>query len=319
MGGSAMRVARSPQELEVAGPEQLSVTVGNFDGVHVGHLAVLTELRLSAESRGGVSVVVTFDPHPVAVVSSGGAPPLLTPTDEKEELVSQAGVSALLVVDFTREVAAMGAREFLSWVGVGSGTHLVLGYDFRMGRGRSGDLGRLSEIGAELGYGLDVVPAVEFEGRPVSSSRIRAALAAGDVRGANAMLGRPYSLTGKVIAGEGTGRVLDTPTANLELPPGKLFPSDGVYLVAVESLGGRPGLLYVGSRPTFGGEGRRAEVHVLDIEGSLYGSMMSVGLVERLREERKFASEEELARQLKEDVLRARDLAGRGGWRSFSF
>jgi riboflavin kinase/FMN adenylyltransferase len=165
-------------------------------------------------------------------------------------------------------------------------------------------------MGARLGFGLDVVPPVEYAGLPVSSSRIRASLSSGDVQEAAAMLGHPYSISGVVEEGSGLGRELGAPTANVRTPAEKLLPEDGVYFVTVESMGGRPGLLYVGTRPTLESRGRVAEVHVLDFEGDLYGQTLSVALRRHQRGDARFGSLEELGGRIREDIERARAIAG---------
>jgi riboflavin kinase/FMN adenylyltransferase len=189
---------------------------------------------------------------------------------------------------------------------------MVLGYDFHMGRNRACDVGRLSELGASLGYGLDVVPPAEYGGTPISSSRIRERLSAGDPEAARDMLGRPYSLSGPVVAGEGAGRELGAPTANLELPAEKLLPADGVYLATCPTLGGVPALLYVGARPTFGPGDRRAEVHLLNTEADLMGRRLEVAVVRRLRDDREFADRDELRAQIGRDLDVARSAAEAG-------
>jgi riboflavin kinase/FMN adenylyltransferase len=301
-----MRVVRSPGEIAGVEPGRLTLTVGNFDGVHLGHRAVLAELEASAAPRGGFALAVTFEPHPVAVVRPDRAPELLTTLDEKIALMGATGLAALLVVDFTRELAAASAAEFLAWLGVGRGSHLVLGHDFHMGRDRACDVGGLSALGARLGYGLDVVPPVEYLGAPVSSSRIREALAAGDPESAAEMLGRAYTLSGRVVAGEGVGAGLGAPTANLAIPEGKLLPGDGVYYATIPSLGGFPAVLYVGTRPTFGEGARTAEVHVLDLDLDLKGGELVVEVRRRLRGDRRFSNREALAAQIRADLAAAR-------------
>jgi riboflavin kinase/FMN adenylyltransferase len=308
-----MRIVRSPEESGVVKPGDLFVSIGNFDGFHLGHQAVISELLKAGGAGGGTPVAVTFEPHPGEVVGTGTAPGLLSPGEERTELLAATGLSELLVVAFTRETAGRDARDFLSWIGVGPGSHLVLGYDFHMGRGRTGDLERLSMLGVEIGFGLDVVPPVSWKSKPVSSTRIRESVLSGDVADAGAMLGRPYRLAGEVVAGEGMGRSMGSPTANLELPQRKLLPGDGVYIVSAVSLQGRPGLLYVGSRPSLGGGPRRAEVHLLDHHEDLYGRQLEVDVHEFLREDRTFASREALSRQIERDVDRLRAFKGSGG------
>jgi riboflavin kinase/FMN adenylyltransferase len=305
-----MRVARTPTELATDSPEQLTLTLGNFDGLHLGHQAVIAELVGSSRARGGTCVAVTFDPHPLSVVHPERAPRLLMPLRERLEAMAGTGIDVTLVVDFTPEIASEDASTFLKWVGVERGAHLVLGYDFQMGRARACDLSTLSAIGAELGYGLDVVPPVEHAGLPISSSRIREAVARGDVQDAAAMLGHPYVVRGPVVRGSGVGRALGSATANLSVPAEKLLPGDGVYFVTVETLDGRPGLMYVGTRPTVGGGGRVAEVHILDFEGDLYGRELAVGARRRLRGDARFGSLEELTGRISEDIERARSIAG---------
>lgn len=304
-----MRTVRTPEESSVVGPDGLYVTLGNFDGFHLGHQAVIAELVTGCDAGGGTAFAVTFEPHPSEVVGSGSPPGLLTPGAEKAELLGSTGLTELLVIPFTKETAARDARDFLTWIGVGRGSHLVLGYDFHMGRGRAGDLERLSMLGREKGFGLDVVPPVLCQGTPVSSTRIRECLEAGDVAAAREMLGRPYRLRGEVVEGEGVGRTIGSPTANLELPSRKLLPGDGVYVVSAVTLDDRPGLLYVGSRPSMGGGARRSEVHVLDHESDLYGRTLDVDLLKFLRKDRAFGSPVELRAQIERDVALARSLA----------
>lgn len=308
-----MRIIYDPTEIELPDADRVSASIGNFDGVHLGHELVFSELRAGAASRGAFALAVTFDPHPESVLGRGGAArTVLTPLDEKAELVERAGLDALLVVRFTEETACLAAWDFLSWAGVGRGSHLVVGYDFKMGSGRTCDTAELARLGSEVGYGLDVVPPVEFGGRPISSSRIRDALASGDVQGASAMLGRPYALRGRVVGGEGVGGRLGARTANMDLPPSKHLPADGVYFVTVDTLGGRPGLLYVGTRPTLGPGERRVEVHVLDLEADLRGTLLAVGIRRRLRDDVRFESAAQLKEEIARDIARARDLAGSG-------
>ncbi|MFH1689593.1 MAG: riboflavin biosynthesis protein RibF [Candidatus Eisenbacteria bacterium] len=305
-----MRIAYTPTELAADSSEQLTLTLGNFDGLHLGHQAVIAELVGSSKARRGTCVAVTFDPHPLSVIHPERAPQLLTPLKERLDAMAGTGIDVTLVVDFTPEIASEDASTFLRWLGVSRGSHLVLGYDFQMGRERACDLSTLSTMGAELGYGLDVVPPVEHGGLPISSSRIRESVARGDVQAAAAMLGRPYAVGGHVVQGSGVGRELGSATANLSTPAEKLLPGDGVYFATVETMGGRPGLLYVGTRPTLDGGQRVAEVHVLDFEGDLYGRELVVGVRKHLRGDAHFGSREELTRRISEDMERARAIAG---------
>jgi riboflavin kinase / FMN adenylyltransferase len=210
------------------------VTVGTFDGVHRGHLAVLAELRRQAAGTGRRSVLVTFHPHPLRIVRPDAAPSLLTTPDEKKEILAETGIDYAVFLAFTPALSRFSPRRFVEEVLVRrlGLAHLVIGYDHGFGRGRSGDVNTLREIGAEIGFRVDVVDAVPLDGEPVSSSRIRKALIAGDVRAAAAALGRPYSLRGTVVRGDGRGRQLGFPTANLRVnDPDKLLPFEGVYAV----------------------------------------------------------------------------------------
>ncbi len=305
-----MKILRSPRDLR-ENPADLCLTVGNFDGVHRGHKAVLSDLISSGMKDGRTSVGVTFVPHPLAVIAPDVAPGLLSPEQEREELLALSGIDVLLVVDFTHEMARMTAEDFLVWLGIGRGAHLVLGYDFHMGHDRACGLERFGELGKKMGYGFDVVPPVLHDEIPISSSRIRKSLTDGDVVAAERMLGRDYRLAGEVVAGDGIGgRRFDTPTANLRLAETKLLPGDGVYLVRVSSIRGAFGLLYVGRRPTFGKAERRVEVHIFDVDVDLYGGRLVVDVLKRLRGDRRFDGEEALAEQILLDVAEGRALAG---------
>ena len=306
-----MRVIRDPLEIGTSPPARLFMTVGNFDGLHLGHQAVISELVTAARAGDGEAIAVTFEPHPVSVVAPERAPFLLSPDAEKVALMERAGLEGVLVVEFTDRVASMDARDFLSWIGLGPGSHLCLGYDFHMGRDRCGDVECLSRLGREMGFGLDVVPPVLHDELPISSSRIRRCLMEGRVGEAAAMLGRPYRLGGEVVRGEGAGRGLRSPTANLDTAERKLLPADGVYFVRVRERYSGVGVLYVGTRPTFRGHDRRAEVHLLDFEGELYGDAIELDLIERIRGDRDFGTSERLAAQIEKDISEARRLAER--------
>ena len=288
------------------------IAVGVFDGVHVGHKRILEEVKLLAGGLGARSVVVTFEPHPAAVLQPRRAPAMLTGLEERAGLIRASGVDETLVLAFTPKLAGRRAEWFVRNVLLErlNLARLVIGYDFRFGKGREGDARYLERLGEKMGFGVDIVPAVIYRGRPVSSTRIRAALACGDVRSAGRMLGRPYSVAGKVVRGEGRGRGLGYPTANLALADrGKVLPADGVY-AARALVGGaaRPGVLYIGTRPTYGGRARGIEVHLLDAGGRLYGRAMEVSFVERLRGEKAFRSDAELRRAVAADAARAREV-----------
>ncbi len=301
------------------------VTIGTFDGVHIGHRAVLAEITRRAARSGRASAVVTFEPHPLEVVNPAAAPPLLSPGDERLEALAETSVDHVLVLRFTPALAALTPDEFvhrvlLQQLGM---RELVIGHDHGFGRNRSGDVGTLRQLGAQLGFEVDVVDAVGAGDQQVSSSRIRRAVAGGDLDTAARMLGRRYAVSGTVSHGAGRGGSLGVPTANLAgLPARKLLPPDGVYAVVVETRRGAfGGMLNQGGRPTFAEQGRTLEAHLFGFNGSLYGERVRVSWVVRLRDTRAFASREDLISQLARDranALAALKAAGVQGLNSFA-
>ncbi len=290
------------------------VTVGTFDGVHLAHRAVLEATRARAEATGRASVVVSFEPHPLEVVRPDRAPALLSTPLERRAALAETGIGHLLVLGFDARIAALPPEGFVREVleahcGL---RELVIGYDHGFGRGRAGDVETLRRIGASHGFGVTVVPAVERDGGPVSSSRIRALVAEGDLAGAARLLGRPYRITGQVIAGERRGRVLGVPTINLGAAPGrKQLPPDGVWAVWVEWRGGRAGgMLNQGPRPTFGDARRSLEAHLFGVDADLYGEWVRIEWVARLRETRRFAGPDDLVAQLGRDRRAAEAVLG---------
>jgi riboflavin kinase / FMN adenylyltransferase len=286
------------------------VTVGTFDGVHRGHWRVLQELSRAAHTRGALSLLVTFDPHPLRIVRPEHAPPLLSTPAEKIEILAQSDIDRVAFLRFTPELAAFSPRTFVERILIGrfAMRHLVIGYDHGFGRGRSGDVDTLRAIGAELGFGVDVVPPVQDDGDAVSSSRIRRVLQEGDVAAAARALGRPYSVTGTVVRGEGKGRRLGFPTANLDVgSTDKLIPHEGIYAVRA-ALGDRiaNGVLHLGPRPTFAGLPPSVELHVFDFDGDLYGRRIRVDFIERIRDIAAFATVDALVRAMEADCAEAR-------------
>ena len=296
-------------------PGGSTVTVGSFDGVHLGHQAVLREIARRAAAAGRASVLVTFEPHPLEVVNPQAAPPLLTTGPERREILAQTPLDYVLFLRFDRRLAGYSPEEFVRRVLLGrcGMRELVIGHDHGFGRGRSGDVETLRRLGAEDGFEVDVVAAVDVGDQHVSSSRIRRAVAGGDLDTAARMLGRPYSVSGEVGQGERRGRLLGVPTINLsDVPPQKLLPPDGVYAVRVEWRGGRTGgMMNQGPRPTFDDGRRLLEAHLFDFAGDLYGEWVRIEWVERLRDVKRFASVEQLQQQLERD--RSRALAVLGG------
>jgi riboflavin kinase/FMN adenylyltransferase len=290
------------------------VTVGTFDGVHRGHWEVLQEIGRRARRTGGRSILVTFHPHPLRIVRPEFAPPLLTTPAEKREILAESGLEYVVFVPFTRTLQQYPARRFVEEILLGRihMDELVIGYDHGFGKDREGTVDTLREIGAELGFGVDVVEAFEVEGEAVSSSRIRALVAAGDVAAAAPLLGRRYSLQGVVVQGERKGRELGFPTANIEVgDPDKMLPKEGIYAVYGWVDGHRvPGLLHLGPRPTFAGFAPTVEVWLMDFDGDLYGRRMRVELVQRLRDIYPFTTVPALIEAIREDERKGRQILG---------
>ncbi len=299
----------------IPGGKETVVTVGTFDGVHRGHWTVLQEIRRRAAETGRRSVLVTFDPHPLRIVRPEHAPALLTTPVEKKEILAESGLDYAVFISFTEALSRYEPRRFVEEILVGrlAVKELVIGYDHGFGKDRSGDAGTLREIGAELGFDVDVVPPVETTGDAVSSTRIRKAVEAGRLDEATACLGRPYSLRGIVVKGDGRGRHLGFPTANLAVGDSdKLIPPPGIYAVrAALRSGTHMGALHLGPRPTFRGSPPTIELHVLDFEGDLYGEEVRVDFVQRLRGVLPFDSVAALVDQMRHDVDEARAILER--------
>jgi riboflavin kinase/FMN adenylyltransferase len=282
-----VKVARDPVEL---GAAPRGVAIGTFDGVHLGHRRVVDAVRATE----GTSTVVTFDPHPR--IALGYDVELLTTLERRLELIAEAGIDETLVVEFDLELAQLGPAEFVDAVLRPLGTDVVVaGADFRFGRGRSGDLGLL----AQLGFETRVVPLVEG----VSSSSIRDLLRAGETERAARLLGRPPEVEGIVVTGDARGGTLGFPTANLRVEPDLLVPAHGIYAGAAD---GHRAAISIGTNPHYGGQERRVEAHLLDFAGDLYGGRLVLQLWRRLREERAFESEAALVEQIARDVDEAR-------------
>jgi riboflavin kinase/FMN adenylyltransferase len=285
------------------------VTVGSFDGVHRGHRAVITEAVARARDASRLSVVVTFEPHPAAVLSAR-PPARLTVGAERLEALAELGVDRLVVLRFDRALAALDFEAFVEEVLVRRFTmrELVIGADHGFGKGRSGDRRTLPALGARMGFGVTVVgPVPDARGEAISSTRIRAALANGDFGRAAEWLGRPYRLTGRVVPGAGRGQTIGVPTLNLEpLNPEKALPPDGVYAARVEWAGGVAGaMVNQGPRPTVGDMQRSLEAHLFGFDGTLYGRTVRIEWVARLRDVRRFESLDALRRQLELDKAEA--------------
>ena len=312
-----MIVARRVEELDLEGP--LAVSVGVFDGVHRGHRAVFDALHREALAEGASSLVVTLDPHPLEVLRPDALPPVLTTAEERVHLLERVGPDAVLVYPFDRETAGLAPAAFLERLVPKRARlcALVEGWDFRMGKDRSGGIEELRAVGQELGFRVVRVPPTLAGGEPISSSRIRAQIEKGRVREAAELLGHPYLVEGTVVSGRGVGRTLEFPTANVDVGnERKLLPGFGVYAVLVRILdcgdAPRPGVMNYGVRPTFGAGNPVVEVHLPDFCGELRGRRLLLEIVERIREERAFAGPEDLAARIGEDVEEARKILGGG-------
>lgn len=286
------------------------LALGVFDGVHLGHQEVIGAAVRNAEEEGLVPAVLTFEPHPDSLLAEGGAPPLLTTTEEKLALLRGLGVRLAVIAEFDSSLAGTPADRFIREVLAGRlrARSIVAGQNWRFGAGGEGNPGLLRRLADELGYRVTDVPSVSVNRIKVSSTRIRQALLEGGVELGARLLGRRYGVSGTVVPGEGIGRVLGFPTGNLAPPPEKLIPPDGIYACLAGKRRFRPAAVYVGSRPTFGDGGpRRVEVHFLHCppRGRLRGRRLSVEFVAQLRGDRRFTTTEALVAQMAQDCAEA--------------
>ena len=288
------------------------ITVGTFDGVHRGHLDVLSRLAERARDTGRSSVLVTFDPHPLALLRPDVAPLLLTSREEKLAAIAATGIDYVAVVPFTRELSNHSAEQFVDLV-LRDRIHcreLLIGYDHGFGKGRAGDVETLRLLGASRGFRVEVIAPVETSsGTPISSSKIRSAIVEGNLAYAEEALGRRYAVSGRVVPGDARGRSLGFRTINLQLDSArKQLPPDGVYAIQAETpRGAFGGMMNLGGRPTFGDERRSLEAHLFDAEGDFYGDVVSLGFVAWLRATRKFDGPQALIAQLGQDEADARN------------
>lgn len=303
-----MEVARGLDGIASGRWERGVTTLGVFDGVHTGHQAVVHRTVSIARERGLVATAITFDRHPHATLR-GAPPPQLVPLDERLKLLAGLGTARVLVLAFDSALAAMSALDFARRVLVDTvgARAVVLGHDCRFGRGGEGDAAFLLRHAVALGLAVETVGPVMVSGEVASSSRVRDALARGEIDRARRLLGRPVEVAGTVERGDGRGRMLGFPTANVATP-GYHLPAHGVYVArfTADGVGTRDAVANIGTRPTFGASAPRLEVHVLDYAGDLYGARVRVELRARLREERAFRDKDELVHQIAADVARAR-------------
>lgn len=307
-----MKIVRHRSRL-VPPPGGTVVTIGNFDGVHLGHREIFRRVVGEARRRGAEAAVITFEPHPLRLLAPDKAPLRINTPAEKVRLIRASCIDLLVVLPFTRKLAALSAGRFVDEILVArlGVRHLVIGYDYAFGRGREGDAAFLARAAARHGFTLEVLEPLKAGDEVYSSTRIRRALQQGDVAGVVGVLGRHFTLDGKVVGGDGRGRQLGFPTANL-VTAKELLPREGVYAVRVRH--GRrlyDGVANLGRRPTFAGAGPSLEIHLLDFAGDLYGARLRLYFVERLRDEQRFASVQALQAAIRADVTRARTvLAG---------
>jgi riboflavin kinase/FMN adenylyltransferase len=286
--------------------------LGNFDGTHLGHQAIVRGAVTRARELAAKAIVLTFEPHPVAVLAPDRAPAMVQTLHDRLASLREFGVDVTVLQRFTLDFAKLEPEAFVRDFLVRhlELAHVVVGYNVNFGRARAGTAETLKELGERFGFAVDVVGPVTAPGERehVSSTRLRALIAAGDMPGARRLLGRAYGLRGRVVVGDRRGRTLGFPTANLHLRRGLLLPPDGVYAVrgATATGTGLPGVLNIGVRPTFGGARRTIEVHLIDFTGDLYGTWLRVDVVERLRGEARFDGPDALRRAIADDVTRAR-------------
>jgi len=287
------------------------VTLGMFDGVHRGHQALLAACRQHADRLGLPAVALTYEPHPSRVLRPDASVHLLTPLPEKIERLEHFGMDLVAIAEFTRTFSQLTPEQFLRDA-LDASFHpraVVAGYRTTFGHARAGTAAVLRELGAQLGFTVEIVEPVEVDGMPVSSTGIRECLDRGDVRTAAALLGYRYRLTGTVAMGDGRGRQLGVPTANLDVHPDKLVPADGIYAVdaCLPGAGRRRGVMHIGPRPVFD-RPRTLEVHLLDFTGDLYLRPLTITFLDRLRDVRNFPDVSALIAQMQEDIAYARAL-----------
>ena len=289
-------------------------TIGNFDGHHRGHHALLQKVIETARRNEGTAVVLTFDPHPVKILAPQADFRFLTDEHHKLTRFDQAGIDEVVLVEFTQAFASLTPELFAEQVlskGLGL-KEIFVGQHFAFGHKRAGKIDDLRRLGEQFGFILHPTPPVTLDGGVVSSTRIRQLIMAGQVAQATLLLGRPYALDGFVIPGEGRGQTLGCPTANLPLPPDRVTPADGIYAsVTIVGTVRHDSVTYIGSKPTFQGETRGLEVSILDGHHNLYGHMITVELIDRIRGDAQFDGEEALSRQIAIDVESAREILRR--------
>ncbi len=300
---------RVEQELTAVAPRtETLLTIGVFDGVHAGHRHLLEYLKLRAGDKALLPGVVSFDPHPQSVLHPDSELPWLSDVGDRVRLIRQLGIDLVVVLTFDHETALLTAERFLT----GIKTHLrmrgiIVGPDFALGREREGSIDRLRMLGDQLGFSVEVVPPYTMNGEVVSSTLIRQALAEGNTEKVHLLMGRHFHVRGTVITAAKRGRKLGFPTANIDVKPQQALPRDGIYATIAHVLDRRfAAATYVGTRPTFGDTRRMVESYLLDYEGTLYGREIKLEFVQRMRDDERFPSPEELKNQIERDVQQVR-------------
>lgn len=300
------------RSLEELSSEKTWLTIGVFDGVHRGHQEIINHLRAGAKEAKASALVISFAPHPAVVLGKRKDLKYLTLPDEKAELIEKLGVDIFITHPFNQQIAALSAEEFMSEIQARIKLEkLLIGYDFALGKDRQGDAEHLAALGKKAGYTVQTFERVLVGGETISSSRVRAALADGRVRDANKYLGRPYALRGSVVHGDGRGRKINIPTANIETSPQKTIPLNGVYACWAYVRGKKHrAVTNIGIRPTFTPDKEQAniEAHLLGFKDEIYEEELKLEFISRLRDEKKFASVDELLEQIKADIAHAKEI-----------
>ena len=285
------------------------IALGNFDGVHLGHQEILKRVVEKAKKKGGTGIVVTFEPHPLKILSPEKCPPLIISFRDKAELLEQVGIDILICLHFDREFSELSPSEFVNKIiieGIGA-KEVLVGYDFAFGKKRGGDTNTLKKLGERLGFNVNIVEPISVENKIVSSTLIRNLIKEGNVREAAVYLGRHYSIRGRIVGGDKRGKKLGFPTANIH-PHHELIPKDGVYIgeVRLHDNKNYKSLINVGTRPTFGEHDLNIEAFILDFDKDIYGEFLKVAFLERIRDEIRFETSELLIKQMNKDLQDAK-------------
>ena len=291
-------------------PRETAVTFGVFDGIHLGHQAVINTLLQRAAADNLMSVLVGFYPHPLAFLAPERCPPLLTPLAKRVKILQQFGIDEIVILSFDAQIATMSPESFVERVLLKKcrARHVVVGYACQFGKDRAGNAEGLAALSQNYTFDVSVVPPTEVNGTPVHSTRIREALAQGDLERSSELLGRPYSLVGHVVHGDGRGKEIGFPTANIETQ-NQVYPPNGVYAIRAKlEEQWLAGVLNIGMRPTFNGANIQVEGHFFDFNEMIYGKLVEIFLVEKIRNERKFPSLEFLIQQIQRDIAAAAEI-----------